>query len=176
MSEILNLRRAIKAELEMHTAETPTPGRLAGVKVYEHGGDFDNEKELERYHKQAMKGAIFIAVLGVDARDQGGLAVATVTVGAFVLTVSKQTRDEMAISIVDALMNYVTRWPGKHWAVSAKRPQDISAHNLYNEKLDARSAALWVVSWHQDVDLKTTPEPVLADFTEMHIDYEVQNE
>jgi hypothetical protein len=173
MSEILNLRAAIVTDLLTHTGESPDPGRLAGVKIYAHGGEFDNEKELERYSKSAMKGAVFVSVLGAEGKVVGGVAYACVTMGAFVLAVSKVNRDEMAIAISDALMNYIVRWPSKSWSVEAKAPTNVTAHNLYNEKLDTRAAALWGVFWQQDVELKTAPEPVLDNFLELDIDYNV---
>lgn len=181
-SAILGLRKAVASTLQ---GLTGSGGRLERVKVFEHGGEFDSVKELDRYSIHAP--AVVIAILSIDGAQQGGQPVANVTMGAFVITVdaakhddqgylrSVHERGEQALAVVDALLDYILRFPTKNWGVEAGKPLDVSARNLYDERFDARNAACWGVFWNQTVDLVTTPGPVLDDFSGVDIVYDIED-
>lgn len=171
MSAIVDLRHGVANTLTTLTVEG---GRLEGAHVSEHGGEFDHPKELKAYVKQCP--AVVIAVLHVEGMQQGGQPLARVSMGAFVLTVARKTRDEQALAIVESLLDYILRYPSKNWGVEAGNPQGVEAQNCYTREFDDQNAACWGVFWTQDVALVTSPTPVLNDFTEMHVDYEVQDD
>jgi len=187
MSAVLNLRRAAATAFRAEAVLTPVPKRFAGITVYEHAGEFDNVMELKRYVKKFP--AICIAVLHMDGKTVGGLPRACVHLGAFILTQDEKPkdedaepirffgkRDEQAIAIADAVMDYLLRFPTKNFGQEAGGPLNVMARNLYDEKFDALNAACWAVFWEQEVELVTTPTPVLDDFTEVFIEYFVEDE
>jgi hypothetical protein len=115
-----------------------------------HPGRFD-EAELKRFLTAAP--AVRVAILGIGAgRDTGsGEWDWPVTLAAFVATQSagKLDRAESAQNIVWAILNAV---PATDWGVdNARTPEQIRADNLTSAEVTSLGAALWAVSWQQDL-------------------------
>lgn len=155
MSSLSEFRSAIKTTLE-------ADARLAGVKVYEHGGDFDRH-ELKRYATQTP--AIVVSLMKIDAQAaEGGLPLCHVWVSAMVLAADKASirKDVGAMRVVDLLLNVVCRWPRQFWGLTdVKAPEDCKALNCYTKDIDAEGVAIWAVTWVQKIEL--TPSALVED-------------
>lgn len=134
-----------------------------------HEGNFDLEEMRRVYDKTP---AVLVAVLGVqDMESAGGVGVANVRLGAFVLTAAPkaETRADLAVYLSEELLKLVRseRWGQK----SVQRAANLRAENLYSGQIDKQAVSFWAVTWTQKVDLSEVDTALLNDFAEAHGDF-----
>lgn len=165
MSTLAEFRAAIKTTLE-------ADARVAGVKIYEHGGDFDRH-ELKRYAVQLP--AVVISLMRVDVETQADVPIAHVMVSAMVLTQDKsaERKDLASMRVVGELLNILCRGPRQRWGLTdTGTPTDAKALNCYTKEINAEGVAIWAVTWVQKFEL--TPSALVEDgFDTLDVKYDL---
>ncbi len=173
MSEMVNLRAGIVAA---GNALNTAGERFHGIRFYTHGGEFDDEKELDKYARQAP--AVFVTILRAREVSLGGEPWVDCTVGLFAMAKDEpgKKRDSGALELADNLMHWLRSFnPRPTWGLEdTKKITDVAGRNLYHPKLDERNTALWAVLFAQGVKLQSplAAEP-LPDAEVVHIDYDL---
>jgi hypothetical protein len=125
-------------------------------------GEFD-AGELARVWAEAP--AVLVACLGwPELTHNGGMPVAEVKLGAFILTADPklELRDERALAIAEDLSVMIQ---GERWGLDGVgRAARITAENRYNGEIDRKAVAIWLVQWFQKVDLPEVETAALDDF------------
>jgi len=150
--------------------------RLAGVTVFEHGGDYDLH-EVKRYASRTP--AVIVSLVRVECEtDHGGIPLADTLVCCMVLTADKArlTKDVSSMDVVHSLLNILCRHPLSGWGLAdVGPPNDVKAANCYDKNIDAEGISLWAVSWCQDVEL--SPYELLVsptgDLATIHATYDI---
>jgi len=150
--------------------------RLAGVTVFEHGGDYDLH-EVKRYASRTP--AVIVSLVRVECEtNYGGIPLADILVCCMVLTIDKAglTKDVSSMDVTHALLNILCRHPLSDWGLpDLGPPNDVKAANCYDKDIDAEGISLWSVSWCQDVELSpyaplTSP---VDDLDAIHATYDI---
>jgi hypothetical protein len=150
--------------------------RLAGVTVFEHGGDYDLH-EVKRYASRTP--AVIVSLVRVECEtDHGGIPLADILTVCMVLTADKKglNKDISSMDVAHALLNILCRQPLTDWGLNdLGPPNDVKAANCYDKDIDAEGISLWSVSWCQDVELSahaplTSPED---DLNAIHATYDI---
>lgn len=150
--------------------------RLAGVTVFEHGGDYDLF-EVKRYASRTP--AVIVSLVRVECEtDHGGIPLADVLVCCMVLTSDKKglTKDVSSMDVVHSMLNILCRQPLSDWGLpDLGPPNDVKAANCYTKDIDAEGIALWAVSWCQDVELSPFAPLVSPadDLDAIHATYDI---
>ena len=150
--------------------------RLAGVTVFEHGGDYDLH-EVKRYASRTP--AVIVSLVRVECEaDHGGIPLADILVCCMVLTIDKagRAKDVASMDVSHALLNILCRHPLSDWGLNdLGPPNDVKAANCYDKNIDAEGISLWSVSWCQDVELSAFAplDPVTSGLDSMHAIYDI---
>lgn len=171
MSNVLVLRDAIVAAFR---AETGVGERFNGIKIASHGGEFDTEKEVDRWAANAP--AILIAVLKADVENLGGEPHAHCVLGAFCITKDKPAvmRDAGALVLISNVMHYLKQSAAPRWSgVETQGLKNVIARNLYHTKFDEKGLAIWGVFFEQAVKLDAPIVVELPDANLVHVDYDI---
>lgn len=144
------------AQVKEHLRSKFTPQQVVDVSYY--GGEFSSDEVLNSTYKCP---AILIAGLGWTPprghERMVGKKARVVHMAAFVVTSNADRQDRMleAQGLAERLDLALRMWvpqnaPGAVVELAAVE-DDVRCENVYNRKIDAKSQALWLVSWRQCV-------------------------
>jgi hypothetical protein len=169
VSTLTEFRAAVAASLRADP-------RLAGVTVFEHGGDYDLH-EVKRYASRTP--AVIVSLVRAECEtDHGGIPLADILTCCMVLTSDKKGlhKDISSMDVSHALLNILCRHPLPDWGLDdLGPPNDVRALNCYNKDIDAEGISLWAVSWCQDVELSPFAPLVSPtdDLNAIHVTYDI---
>jgi phage gp37-like protein len=122
--------------------------------------------------------AVMVVCMGFPsiAADSGQVRL-VVKWGAFVVTggARPDKRDDEAVALTTELAKLI---PGARWSLSdVHRATDLAANNLYSAGADASGVAIWLVTWHQGLDLDPNVDiDSLADFVTFHAELDIDRD
>lgn len=150
-------------------SETAVGGRLAGMHISAHGGDF-GLKDLQRYAKQAPHVVVALLSAGVD-NEAGSVMVESVW-GLIVIEhgAPGDERKGAVIDRVDAVLRTLY-WRFVSTTITHGRIRDVAAKNEYTPELDAFGIALWSIQLVIDVELVDVDTSV--DLRTIHVEYDL---
>ncbi|MBL9102161.1 MAG: hypothetical protein JNL82_14450 [Myxococcales bacterium] len=121
--------------------------------------------------------AVLVVCTGTkNARFANGKVTMTGMFAAFIVVKGKPgPNGEREKAIAELAGRVVTRVAQEDWADPQVEglPQKVDSRNLYTGSLDANDAALWVVTWEQELALTgDEPGPELDDFLSLKADWD----
>lgn len=133
--------------------------------------------EIKRGVPATLPCALVVCTGTEDAVQQNDLVIMRAMFAAFiVLRGAAGPNGEREKAIADLAGRVVTRVVQETWGDDQvqKVPANVDSRNLYTGKLDANDAALWVVTWEQQIALgDEDPHPALDDFNSIAVDWQL---
>jgi hypothetical protein len=128
--------------------------RLAGARVYPHGGEF-TYAELKQYAVQAP--CVVVSALRTEVEYQDGAPAASVTFGLVCVAKDETTARRVGgvLVLVDAVQRALIYSVTDAVTVDGiSAPQHMVGRNLYTTQLDREGIAMWALGWVYTVDLQ----------------------